>query len=74
MSLRMSLDNQNVAVLVDGELWPDRWGAFALFDSSGILQSSILRPFLFIVFTVDYKKDLEVVLINLWMMLSWVEC
>ena len=46
----------------------------ALFDSSWILQSSILRPFLFIVVTVDYNKDLEVVLINLWMMLSWVEC
>ena len=48
----------------------------ALFDTSGILghQGSILRPFLFIVVTVDYNKDLEVVLINLWMMLSWVEC
>ena len=46
----------------------------ALFDTSGILQGSILRPFLFIVVTVDYNKDLEVFLINLWMMLSWVEC
>ena len=46
----------------------------ALFDTSGILQGSILRPFLFIVVTVDYNKDLEVVLINLWMMLSWEEC